>query len=67
MRLKPLILLLAIVVAIVLITACDEINPNTEDLAEYSCEGCHTNKPMLIRVIDALDLNEDDGGHTAPG
>ncbi len=48
--------------------SCDAINPADEgDLTDYTCEGCHTNRGTLDDVIEALNLDPPDEGHTAPG
>jgi len=47
---------------------CEAINPtNDGDLTDYTCEGCHTNRNALSKVIDDLNLDPPDEGHAAPG
>lgn len=51
----------------VLFAGCDAIDPQSGDLVDYSCEGCHTNKGTLSDIVNALDLDPPDEGHEAPG
>ncbi len=67
MRLRSLYPILVIIAVFMFLTGCDSIIPNDKDLAEYTCEGCHTSKSTLTRVINALDLEPPDDGHSAPG
>ncbi len=48
--------------------SCDAINPASDgDLADYTCEGCHTNRAALTGIIEALNLDPPDEGAEAPG
>jgi len=53
---------------LILFMACDQITPSsTDNLADYSCEGCHTSKSTLTSVIDQLDLEPAATEQAAPG
>lgn len=67
MRLKTLSILIGLTSILMVIVACDAITPHDDDLVEYSCEGCHSSKSTLTRVIDALHLEPEDHGEEAPG
>ena len=47
--------------------SCDAINPDSGDLADYSCEGCHTDRNTLGHVIEALNLEPHEEAAEAPG
>ena len=48
--------------------SCDAINPDSQgELTDYSCEGCHTNKAALDRIINDLNLDPPVEEHAAPG
>jgi len=52
----------------VLFWSCDPINPaEDENLADYTCEGCHSAGAILTNVIDALDLEPHEEAAEAPG
>jgi len=68
MRIRKNILLLCLSALSFLLLNCDVITPQDENgLAEFSCEGCHTNAGTLDNVITALNLDSNDQLATIPG
>ncbi|MCF7922434.1 MAG: hypothetical protein K9M55_07020 [Candidatus Marinimicrobia bacterium] len=48
--------------------SCDVINPTSDgDLADYTCEGCHTSRSTLDRIVTTLNLDPPTEGSEAPG
>jgi len=68
MRLAHKTWIIAILLWSFIFMGCDAINPAGEgDLADYTCEGCHTNRNALSNVIDALNLEPPHAEEEAPG
>lgn len=68
MRLVHKLIVSAMLLGSSLFISCEAIIPTDEgDLTDYTCEGCHTNRKALSDIIDILNLDPPDEGHTAPG
>jgi len=63
---KILITSVVLVGLVLLFSACDVITPTEGEEGDYTCEGCHTDGPLLRDIIEDLDLVPEEG-HSAPG
>ena len=68
MRLKKLFALSLLMLLVSFFWSCDAIDPaEDENLADYSCEGCHSSGAILNNVISLLDLEPHEEEAEAPG
>ena len=68
MRLIQKVLTALLIVWSISFWSCDAITPADDgNLADYTCEGCHTTRTMLTNVIGALNLEPPVEEEAAPG